>query len=133
MKGKRNNETNKRNKRKQEKGPRGVSRSEGSKTSSSRVRRFEDFEHHATLQDVTRQMKCLKLEGSKASESLWWLHEGFFFPYRLSMIQNAALLIEMYEDAISPRLFQNLLVNGKNLDNIKTYMANALEVDWAFQ
>ena len=68
MKGKRNNETNKRNKRKQEKGPRGVSRSEGLKTLSSRVRRFKDFEHHVTSHDLTRQTKCLELEGSKTSK-----------------------------------------------------------------
>src|SRR6266540_3682733 len=74
-KGKWNNETNKRNKRKQEKGPRGVSRSEGSKISSSRVRRFEDFEHHMSSRDITRQMKCLKLKGSKALKTLRWLHE----------------------------------------------------------
>src|SRR6266511_1808727 len=49
------------------------------------------------------------------------------------MIQNAALLVQMYEDAISLRLFQTLVVNGKNSDNIKTYMANAAEVDRAFQ
>ena len=47
----------------------------------------------------------------------------------LSMTQNAALLIQMYEDAISPRLFQTLVVNGKNSDNIEMYMANASEVD----
>ena len=47
----------------------------------------------------------------------------------LSMIQNAALLVQMYEDAISLRLFQTLVVNGKNSDNIETYMANASEVD----
>ena len=51
----------------------------------------------------------------------------------LDMIQNAALLIQMYEDAISPRLFQTLVVNGKNLDNIETYMVNASEVDRAFR
>ncbi len=45
------------------------------------------------------------------------------------MVQNAALLVQMYEDAISPRLFQTLVVNGKNSDNIKTYIANASEVD----
>ncbi len=48
MKDKWNNKTDERNKREQEKGSRGVSRSEGSKTLSSRVRRFEDFERHAT-------------------------------------------------------------------------------------
>ncbi len=47
----------------------------------------------------------------------------------LSMIQNAALLIQMYEDAISLRLFQTQVVNGKNSDNVETYMANASEVD----
>ena len=77
MKGKQNNETNKRNKRKQEKGPRGVSRSKGSKTLSLRVRRFEDFKCHATSWDIIRQTKCLELEGSKALETLWWLHKGF--------------------------------------------------------
>ncbi len=51
----------------------------------------------------------------------------------LDMIQNAALLIQMYEDAISPRLFQTLVVNGKNLDNVKTYIMNASIVDRAFQ
>ncbi len=50
----------------------------------------------------------------------------------LDMVQNAALLVQMYEDAISPRLFQILVVNGKNSDNIETYMANASEVDRAF-
>ena len=52
------------------------------------------------------------------------------------MVQNATLLVQMYEDAISPRLFQTLVVNGKNSDNIKTYMVNAnqnaSEVDRAF-
>src|SRR6266498_161821 len=51
----------------------------------------------------------------------------------LDMVQNAALLIQMYEDALSPRLFQTLVVNGKNSDNIETYMANASEVDRAFR
>src|SRR6266540_3913788 len=77
MKGKQNNKTNKKNKSKQEKGPRSVSRSKGSKASSSRIRRFKDFEHHTTSRDVTRQMKCLELEGLKASKTLQWLHEGF--------------------------------------------------------
>jgi len=27
--------------------------------------------------NIARQMKCLELEGLKASETLWWLHEGF--------------------------------------------------------
>ena len=27
--------------------------------------------------NITRQMKCLELEGSKASKTLQWLHEGF--------------------------------------------------------
>ena len=49
------------------------------------------------------------------------------------MVQNAALLIQMYEDALSPRLFQTLVVNGKNSDNIETYMANASEVNRAFR
>ena len=49
------------------------------------------------------------------------------------MVQNAALLVQMYEDALSPRLFQTLVVNGKNSDNIETYMANASEVDQAFR
>jgi len=53
-KGKWNNETNKRNKRKQKKEPRGVSRSEGLKTLSLRIRRFKDFEHHAISRDITR-------------------------------------------------------------------------------
>jgi len=48
------------------------------------------------------------------------------------MTQNAALLVQMYENVISPRLFQTLVVNRKNLDNIETYMANASEVDRAF-
>ncbi len=48
MKGEWDNETDKRNKREQEKGPRSASRSKGLKASSSRVRRFEDFKHHAT-------------------------------------------------------------------------------------
>ncbi len=47
----------------------------------------------------------------------------------LDMVQNAALLVQMYEDAISLRLFQTLVVNGKNSDNIETYMANTSEVD----
>ncbi len=50
----------------------------------------------------------------------------------LSMIQNAALLVQMYEDTISLRLFQTLVINGKNSDNIETYMANASEVNQAF-
>ena len=45
------------------------------------------------------------------------------------MVQNAALLVQMYEDTISPSLFQTLMVNGKNSDNIETYMANTSEVD----
>ena len=49
----------------------------------------------------------------------------------LDMVQNAALLVQMYEDAISPRLFQTLVVNGKNSDNIETYLANTSEVDRA--
>src|SRR6266540_4782307 len=94
MKGKWNNETNKRNKRKQEKGPRGASRSKGSKTSSLRVRRFEDFEYHMTSQDITRQTKCLELEGSKASETLRWFHEGFplTLPPNLSKAKKSTLL-----------------------------------------
>src|SRR6266542_2394365 len=75
-KGQWDDETDKRNKREQEKGPRSASRSKGSKASSSRVRRFEDFEYHATSQDITRQTKCLELEGLKASETLRWFHEG---------------------------------------------------------
>src|SRR6266542_3465537 len=71
-KGKQNNETNKRNKRIQEKGPRGVSRSKGSKTSSSRVRRFEDFECHTTSRDITRQTNS----NSKVRR-LWKLFSGF--------------------------------------------------------
>src|SRR6266545_3203854 len=51
----------------------------------------------------------------------------------LDMIQNAALLVQMYEDALSLRLFQTLVVNGKNSDNIETYMANTSEVDRAFR
>src|SRR6266508_808336 len=51
----------------------------------------------------------------------------------LDMVQNAALLVQMYEDALSPRLFQTLVVNGKNSDNIETYMANASEVNRAFR
>src|SRR6266508_1873282 len=51
----------------------------------------------------------------------------------LDMVQNAALLVQMYEDALSPRLFQILVVNGKNSDNIETYMANASEVNRAFR
>src|SRR6266511_3143311 len=47
----------------------------------------------------------------------------------LDMVQNATLLVQMYEDALSPRLFQTLMVNGKNSDNIETYMANTSEVD----
>src|SRR6266511_619470 len=37
----------------------------------------------------------------------------------LDMVQNATLLVQMYEDAISPRLFQTLVVNGKNLTTSK--------------
>ena len=51
----------------------------------------------------------------------------------LDMVQNAALLVQMYEDTISPSLFQTLMVNGKNSNNIEAYMANASEVDRAFQ
>ncbi len=47
----------------------------------------------------------------------------------LDMVQNAVLLIQIYEDALSPRLFQTLVVNGKNSDNIETYMANTSEVN----
>ena len=49
------------------------------------------------------------------------------------MVQNAALLIQMYEDAINLKLFQTLVVNGKNSDNVETYMVNTSEVDWAFR
>src|SRR6266511_1792859 len=77
MKGGQNNETDKRIKREQEKGPRGASRSKGSKALSSRVRRFEDFECHATSQDITRQTKCLKLEGSKALKIVQRLRKLF--------------------------------------------------------
>src|SRR6266498_5953778 len=51
----------------------------------------------------------------------------------IDMVQNTALLVQMYEDAISPRLFQILVVNGKNSDNIEMYMANASEVNRAFR
>ncbi len=51
----------------------------------------------------------------------------------LDMIQNATLLVQMYEDTISPRLFQTSVVNGKNLDNVETYMMNTSEVDRAFR
>src|SRR6266545_6934555 len=51
----------------------------------------------------------------------------------IDMVQNTALLVQMYEDAISPRLFQILVVNEKNSDNIEMYMANASEVDRAFR
>ena len=67
-KGEQDNETDKRIKREQEKGPRSASRSKGSKASSSRVRRFKDFERHTTSRDVVRQTKCLELKGSKASK-----------------------------------------------------------------
>src|SRR6266545_2008417 len=77
MKGKQNNKTNKRNKRKQDKGPRGVSRSEDSKTLSSRVRRFKDFKYYTISRDVTRQTKCLQLEGSKASKIVQRLQKLF--------------------------------------------------------
>ncbi len=76
-KGKWNNETNKRNKRKQKKEPRGVSRSEGLKTLSLRIRRFKDFEHHVTLWDVTRQIKCLELKGLKTSKIVRRLRKLF--------------------------------------------------------
>src|SRR6266545_5687015 len=49
------------------------------------------------------------------------------------MVQNATLLVQMYKEAINLRLFQTLVVNGKNSDNIKMYMVNASEVDRAFQ
>ncbi len=67
MKDKWNNKTDERNKREQEKGSRGVSRSEGSKTLSSRVRRFEDFKRHATSWDIMRETKCLELENSSVA------------------------------------------------------------------
>src|SRR6266545_5964105 len=51
----------------------------------------------------------------------------------VSMVQNAALLIQMYEDVINLKLFQTLVVNRKNSDNIETYMMNASEVDQAFR
>jgi len=57
----------------------------------------------------------------------------FISKAELDMVQNAVLLVQMYEDAISLRLFQTLVVNGKNSDNIEMYMANTSEVDWAFR
>ncbi len=51
----------------------------------------------------------------------------------LDITQNAALLVQMYEDAINPRLFQTLVVNGKSSDNVETYMTNASTVDQAFR
>src|SRR6266540_3081488 len=74
MKGKWNNETNRRNKRKQEKGPRGVSRSEDSKTLSSRVRRFEDFKHHILMQHHKTSRDRQSVSNLK---TLRWLHERF--------------------------------------------------------
>ena len=94
MKGEWDNETDKRNKREQEKGPRGASRSKGLKALSLRVRRFKDFEHHATSWDVARQMKCLKLEGSKASETLWWFREGF--PLTVASLKESFPLIVQF-------------------------------------
>src|SRR6266545_3976902 len=105
-KGKWDNKTNRRNKREQEKGPRGVSRSEGSKTSSSRVRRFEDFEHHATSCDIMRQMKCLKLEGSKASkivQRLQKLFSGFMRGFPLHHLSPPLFLQFFYSSGTSDR------------------------------
>ena len=63
MKGKWNNKTNKRNKRKQEKGPRGVSRSEGLKTSSSRIRRFKDFKCHMKHHETDKVSQTRRFKG----------------------------------------------------------------------
>ncbi len=64
-KGKWDNETNK---REQKKGPRGVSKSKGLKTSSSRVRRFEDFEHHITSCNIM---------GCRETDDVSWTRKFF--------------------------------------------------------
>jgi len=49
------------------------------------------------------------------------------------MTTNAALLIQMYERAINPQLFQTMVVGGKNSAILETYMKNASEVDRAYR
>src|SRR6266545_2132016 len=75
-----------------------------------------------------RQLKTIRQQNSSVNE-LNTCFRLLISKAGLDMAQNAALLIQMYEDAISPRLFQTLVVNGKNSDNIKMYMSNASEVD----
>ena len=51
----------------------------------------------------------------------------------LDVTANAALLIQMYEKAIHPKLFQTLVVAGKNAAVLDDYMKNASEVDRAYR
>jgi len=51
----------------------------------------------------------------------------------LDITANAALLIQMYERAIHPKLFQTLVVAGKNAAALDDYMKNASEVDRAYR
>jgi len=51
----------------------------------------------------------------------------------LDVTANAALLIQMYERAIHPKLFQTLVVAGKNAAVLDDYMKNASEVDRAYR
>jgi len=51
----------------------------------------------------------------------------------LDVTANAALLIQMYERAIHPKLFQTLVVAGKNVAVLDDYMKNASEVDCAYR
>jgi len=51
----------------------------------------------------------------------------------LDVTANAALLIQMYERAIHPKLFQTLVVAGKNAAILDDYMKNASEVDCAYR
>jgi len=49
------------------------------------------------------------------------------------MMTNAALLIQMYERAMNPQLFQTMVVGGKNSTVLEMYMRNASEVDRAYR
>jgi len=82
----------------------------------------------------TNTMRLLKTiqQGNSSIDELNTRFRLLISKAGLSIVQNAALLVLMYEDAINLRLFQTLVVNGKNSDNIETYIANASEVDQAF-
>src|SRR6266704_535095 len=51
----------------------------------------------------------------------------------LDQTNNAVLLVQMYEDAISPALFRMLVTNQKNDAVLDTYMQNASATDQAYR